>query len=103
MSELATLAARLHAAYEPLGRQGRCGGCGDSDRRHRVGSAITGRMVAGDAPEGVAEDYGVTVAEALTIGFLTLAVWRHCAERGLDREQTVNAIEAVWPRTEEVA
>ena len=53
----AALAAWV-ATLDVLGlHRGRCAFCGDGDARHRVADAITERVLAGDDPEEVAEDY----------------------------------------------
>lgn len=51
-------------AYFP--RLGPCGICGTPglDQRHRVVDAIAERLAAGEGPEEVAEDYGLTVGAA---------------------------------------
>src|SRR5882672_3058950 len=50
------------AALDRLGPfRGPCAFCGSGDARHRVADAITGFLAAGDDPEAVAAEYGVSV------------------------------------------
>ena len=41
---------------------GPCGLCGGTDSRHRVADAIAEQVRAGDSPQSVADDFGLSVA-----------------------------------------
>lgn len=76
----AALAMAAHAdpaldAFPGLGPVSPCGLCGSGlPQRHRVVDAIAGHLAAGEAPEDLAEEYGVS-RRAVRAVALVMARW----------------------------
>lgn len=59
----ATLAEQINQHLKPAGPTSPCGFCGDTTlgQRHRVIDAIAEQIRAGEHPDTVADDYGITL------------------------------------------
>lgn len=73
---------RFRAVLDLIGPfAGPCSCCGWLDSRHRVADAISSRVIAGDDPGEVAEDYvdggGAELAHRVTIAVLDADIYRH--------------------------